>query len=92
MRYEFKREDAYAFANAMGAQYKEYGQELLFRLCPMCGGGDHKDTSTFAINLRTGLCNCLRTSCGYRANFETLLKDFGKTYILGKDYEEYYKP
>ena len=44
-------------------EYKIRGDELICRVCPWCGGGEHNDLETFAINLNTGLWNCRRGSC-----------------------------
>lgn len=87
--YEFKSEDARAFARYEGIQVKQKGDELHFKKCPYCGNRtDDKDT--FAINMKTGQFKCLRASCGATGNMLTLSQDFG--FSLGTDVDEYYKP
>lgn len=76
MPYEFKREDAFSFADYIGAQYHEKGDELHFEYCPRCGGGGHGDRDTFSINLVSGAFNCLRSSCDYHGHFVELCRDF----------------
>ena len=77
MSYVFNRDDAFAFADYIGAEYHEKGDELNFRYCPRCGGGTHgHDTDTFSINLTTGAFCCLRASCGYSGHFVELCRDF----------------
>ena len=91
MRYEFKEDDAFAFAREQGISYKERYGELQFDKCPYCHGGrKRKDRETFAIDLRTGRFNCLRAGCGAKGNMITLSKDFGIS--LGNDFDEYYAP
>lgn len=74
--YEYKRQDVYALAAAMGARTKEKGDELFFRLCPKCGGGSGKDKDTFSVNLNTGAFKCFRASCDYHGHFVELARDF----------------
>ena len=87
--YEFKREDAFAFANFVGIQSFERGDNLHFKVCPYCRGTS-KDKKTFAIDLKTGAFNCLRASCGVTGNMITLSKDFD--FSLGNQIDEYYRP
>ncbi len=75
--YEFKLEDAYAFARHVHAQAYEHGGELVFKLCPYCNPKPTRDNlKSFSINLATGQFNCLRASCGVTGNMLTLSKDF----------------
>ena len=83
MPYEFKREDAFSFADYIGAQYHEKGDELHFEYCPRCGGGGHGDRDTFSINLVSGAFNCLRSSCDYHGHFVELCRDFDYKLDLG---------
>lgn len=83
MPYEFKREDAFSFADYIGAQYHENGDELHFEYCPRCGGGGHGDRDTFSINLVSGAFNCLRSSCDYHGHFVELCRDFDYKLDLG---------
>ena len=55
MSYVFKPEDAFGLARLIGAETHEHGDELFFKFCPKCKGGDHHDKDTFSINLKTGL-------------------------------------
>ena len=73
--YEFKKEDAYRFATSIGTMVRHKGNELQFQRCPACGS--MKDKWTFSVNLDTGACNCLRSSCSYKGNMVTLSRDFG---------------
>lgn len=87
--YEFKPEDARAFASSQRIQVKEKGDELHFKKCPYCGQRTN-DKYTFAINLKTGEFKCLRQSCNAHGNMITLAKDFD--FSLGNEIDEYYKP
>jgi len=88
--YEFSRDDAGRFADYMRAECHIKGDELMFRYCPMCGGGTghKKDKDTFSINLRTGQCACLRSKCSYKGNMITLARDTG--FDLGRDVSAHY--
>lgn len=89
--YEFKEEDAIAFANHVGIRNKYHGDELMFNHCPYCqGGSNRKDKGTFSINMKTGQFKCLRASCGVSGNMVTLAKDFD--FSLGTQNDEYYRP
>lgn len=74
--YEFCKNDVFAFAATIGAVTQEKGDELFFRFCPKCNGGG-KDRGTFSINLKTGVFNCFRATCGYKGHFVELARDFG---------------
>lgn len=50
---------------------KAYSGELVPRLCPFCGGGDHGDQETFALNMESGLYVCKRGSCGAKGRLRT---------------------
>ena len=75
MGYEFKADDVFSFATAMGAETRRKGNELEFKLCPYCGGNKN-DKYTFSINLDTGAFNCFRASCGKQGHFVELARDF----------------
>lgn len=80
--YEFDKNDAYGFARSICADTHEKGDELFFRLCPKCKGGDrHQDKDTFSINLKTGVFKCFRAGCDYHGHFVELARDFD--YDLG---------
>ena len=89
--YEFKPDDAYAFARHVHAQAYEHGGELVFKLCPYCNPKPTRDNlKSFSINLTTGQFKCLRASCGVTGNMLTLSKDFD--FSLGSEVDEYYRP
>jgi|GEM_PF-4602123 len=89
MKYNFKRQDAFDFANFIGiASYERHGN-LQFRKCPYCGK-QTDDKNTFGISLETGQYNCLRSSCGAKGSFFQLARDFD--FKLSQEFEEYYKP
>lgn len=89
--YEFKTDDAYAFARFMHAQTRVHNGELFFRLCPYCNPKPKRDNlNSFSINMTTGQFKCLRASCGVSGNMVTLSKDFD--FSLGESIDEYYRP
>jgi twinkle protein len=73
--YEYKQSDVFDFANFIGAETHEKGNELFFKYCPHCKGGG-KDTNTFSINLSSGVFKCFRASCDYHGHFVELARDF----------------
>jgi twinkle protein len=73
--YEYKQSDVFDFANFIGAETHEKGNELFFKYCPRCKGGG-KDTDTFSINLSSGVFKCFRASCDYHGHFVELARDF----------------
>lgn len=87
--YTFKPEDAEDFARSMMIRTSRRGDELFFQECPYCRG-QTSDKRTFSINLRTGVFNCFRSSCGMKGNMITLMKDFD--FSLGQNADEYYLP
>lgn len=76
MPYELRRDDIFGFAQKIGAQVREKGDELFFKHCPYCNGSG-KDTETFSINLDTGMYKCFRATCGRQGHFVQLARDFG---------------
>ena len=74
--YEFKSIDVLDFANFIGAEVKQKGNELFFKYCPQCKGGGG-DKETFSVNLETGAFKCFRASCDYHGHFVELARDFG---------------
>lgn len=73
--YEFKKEDAFRFAQFKGLEYKLIRNQIVFNKCPYCGTfSDKKDK--FAINIETGQFHCFRASCGQNGNMITLSRDF----------------
>lgn len=87
--YQFSKEDAYRFARSVHAEIQEKGDELIFKYCPYCHGGESHDKKTFAINLTTGAWNCQRGSCGRRGNMITLNEDFAE-FTLGEGIDDVY--
>ncbi len=87
--YQFRREDAEAFARSTGIRTFTNGNELFFSKCPYCGEYTN-DKKTFSINLTTGMYSCFRSSCGAKGNMLTLARDFG--FSLGRNNDEYYYP
>ena len=85
--YEFKEQDAYEFARQQNIRTKVNGEQLQFEVCPYCRA---KEKWKFAISLRSGAFNCLRSSCNAKGNMITLAKDFD--FQLTRDFEEYYRP
>ena len=72
MSYEFKQSDVYDFAKSFSHEVRRKGDELEFRYCPYCRGGDHHDDWTFAVNLKSGAFKCLRASCEQQGHFVEL--------------------
>ena len=77
MSYELKQSDIFDLANFIGAETKEKGDELFFKWCPKCNGGEHRDKETFSVNLKTGAFKCFRASCDYHGHFVELARDVG---------------
>ena len=88
--YEFDKDDAFRFADVIGAEVFQKGKELRFRYCPYCHGGPHKDKDTFAINLDTGTWNCKRGSCGRKGNMIVLAQDFEASSLGDAGIDDYY--
>lgn len=76
MSYELNRDDIYSLARSITSEYHEKGNELFFKYCPYCNGGEHNDKDTFSINLNTGAYSCFRGSCGEKGHFVELARDF----------------
>jgi len=74
--YQLNESDIYGFAAREGAVTHLKGDELHFKYCPYCHGGDHRDKDTFSINIKNGAFNCLRSSCGMQGHFVELCRDF----------------
>ena len=86
--YEYKQSDVFEFANFIGAETHQKGDELFFKYCPHCKG-DGKDKDTFSINLKTGAFKCFRASCDYHGHFVELARDFG--FRLENEQEQKYR-
>ena len=88
--YTFKQQDAFDFANHIGAKTFVKGDELFFKECCYCHGRGKANEKSFSINLKTGQFKCFRSSCGMTGNMVVLAKDFD--FSLGMQVDEYYKP
>ena len=86
--YEYKQSDVFEFANFIGAETHQKGNELFFKYCPRCKG-DGKDKDTFSVNLETGAFKCFRASCDYHGHFVELARDFG--FRLENEQEQKYR-
>jgi KaiC/GvpD/RAD55 family RecA-like ATPase len=86
--YEFNPEDARRFARDQNIGVRTKDDELIFRKCPYCGRTTTNDKEKFSINLKTGVFQCFRASCGAKGNMLTLHKDFG--FSLGSAVDSYY--
>lgn len=84
MSYQFNRQDVYALASAIGAETHEKGNELHFKYCPYCHGGEHRDKETFSINLEHGAFCCLRASCGAQGHFVEMAAYFNYPLDFGE--------
>lgn len=76
MAYELKQDDIFSLARSLTSEYHQKGNELFFKHCPYCNGGNSKDKDTFSINLETGAFSCFRNSCGAKGHFVELARDF----------------
>ena len=88
--YEFKREDAFRFAQERHIYTFEKGNELWFKTCPFCNGKGKSNEKTFSINLKTGQFKCFRASCGRSGNMIDIAREFD--FSLGREVDEYYNP
>ena len=86
--YDFKSKDVFDFAEFIGAETKQKGNELFFKYCPRCHGGGG-DKETFSVNIQSGAFKCFRASCDYHGHFVELARDFG--YKLDNDRERKYR-
>lgn len=79
MSYEITVEDAKGFAEFIGAETKQKGDELVFRYCPYCGSAatPHDDEWKWGLNLKTGLYGGFRESCDHKGKFQKICRDFG---------------
>ncbi len=76
MSYLFKQSDVFDLAHSISADVHQKGNELFFRRCPKCHGGNDGDKDTFSVNLDTGAFKCFRASCDYHGHFVELARDF----------------
>lgn len=89
--YEFKENDAYRFSQHVRIRAQTKNGQLKFYRCPYCNGSkDNGNNEVFAIDLKTGMFQCFRASCGVTGNMITLSRDFD--FSLGTEADEYYRP
>lgn len=74
--YIFKNQDIYNLVYKLGEETNQKGNELFFKYCPYCSGGNHRDKNTFSINLDNGTFKCFRASCGRQGHFVEMARDF----------------
>lgn len=92
MGYTFKADDVYGLASRLGADVREKGKELFFRLCPYCRSGDGRDRDTFSVNLDNGTFHCFRSGCGKSGHFVEMARDFGYPLDFGDRRRREYRP
>jgi len=98
MAYELKQEDIWALARTLSTDIRQKGDELYFKKCPYCHGGESgHDKETFSINLKTGAFSCFRGSCGAKGHFVELARDCNyplqdEKNITYRQLPQYYKP
>lgn len=76
MGYEFKQDDVFKFADSKNYEYRQKKDELFFKQCPYCNGGEHRDKESCSINLRTGAYKCFRSGCNKHGHFVEMARDF----------------
>lgn len=86
--YQYNYNDLQRFVGEYGFEVTHKGNEVIFKKCPYCHGGDKHDKNTFAVNSTTGIYNCKRSSCNARGNMFTLARDFN--FKLSEDVQRYY--
>lgn len=85
MSYAMREEDVQGLAAKLGIPLHQKGEELFFRQCPYCGGGEHRDRDTFSVNLESGAFCCFRAGCGRKGHFVELARDFGYPLAFDED-------
>ena len=66
------------FADAFLGRYKTRGDEICPQYCPICHGGNSKDTYTFGLNFKKHVYKCQRGSCTSNiGTFKQLCDMFG---------------
>lgn len=91
MGYELKESDVYDFAAVVNADTVLKGDELYFKYCPYCHGGNHHDKETFSVNLKNGAFKCFRSSCSRQGHFAELARDFSFPLDFGDSAEKQYR-
>lgn len=70
--------DEIDFARKYLSDYKIKGDEIIAKICPICGGGKHRDKNTFYLNIKNHTFICHRGSCGAAGSFNGLCKEYGE--------------
>lgn len=91
MGYRFQTDDVYGLASKLGAEVREKGNELFFRLCPYCHGGERRDRDTFSVNLDNGTFHCFRSGCGKSGHFVEMARDFEYPLDFGNTHRRQYR-
>ncbi len=76
MSYELNQADIFGLTRQLTQDFHRKGQEIFYKFCPYCSGGDHRDKETFSINLDTGAYKCFRSTCGEQGHFVEMARDF----------------
>lgn len=91
MSYEFKKSDLFDMASTFGFETHTKGNELWFKRCPYCNGGEKQDSDTFSVNLNSGAFKCFRASCAKEGHFVELARDFNYKLDTGDTKKHYRK-
>lgn len=91
MSYIFKQSDLFDMVSALGFETHTKGNELWFKYCPYCNGGDKKDKNTFSVNLNSGAFKCFRASCAKEGHFVELARDLNYKLDMGDTKKHYRK-
>ncbi|MEE1006630.1 MAG: AAA family ATPase [Acutalibacteraceae bacterium] len=91
MSYIFKQSDLFDMVSALGFETHTKGNELWFKYCPYCNGGDKKDKDTFSVNLNSGAFKCFRASCAKEGHFVELARDLNYKLDMGDTKKQYRK-
>ena len=65
------------FARQHLGDFKQSGDEIIAKYCPLCHGGSKQDKWTFSINVKKHVYKCFRGSCNASGHFNELLKELG---------------
>lgn len=82
--YELRESDIINLSLKLSTDTRRKGNELFFKYCPYCNGGDKKDKETFSINTKTGMFKCFRSSCGEQGHFVRMARDFNYSLVEEK--------
>lgn len=65
------------FARQHLGDFKQRGDEIVAKYCPLCHGGSKQDKWTFSLNVKKHVYKCFRGSCNASGHFNELLKELG---------------